>query len=427
MYDFILPDVGEGLHEAELVEWNVAVGDTVAEGDVVAVVNTDKVSVDLPSPVSGTVTSLPWDVGDTLLVGQVLMSFATDGASAVSGGPAPQPATRSAPSTAPAMTGAGTESSAAAPTPDLPPPPPTAAAAVSAALGRPIAAPSTRKLAAELGVDLTQIAGTGPGGRILRADVEARSSGAPSAAGAAGAAPLADEVVREPLTGVRGTVWRHMQESSGMAATTTSTFTVRAEGIEALLAELSAGDDGAQERPKVGVLAATAACVVRALTRHPRFNATVDPDTNELLVHRAVQLGVAVAAPTGLMVPVIPHADQLRLEALSEAIADRARRARNGELGVADLRGGTFTVSSTGGIERGRVTSTQPILNLPQVALLWMSRIRDEPVVDDGAVVAGRVMACSLSFDHRYLDGAEATMFINELTELIEHPIRALA
>lgn len=415
MYEFRLPDVGEGIHEAELVEWLVDVGATIAEGDPIATVNTDKVSVELPSPRAGVVSSLPWTPGDVLHVGDVLMVLDGDGdgngdvdRDAPFGTPVDATGVESAPAAAPVHGAA------------LPPP----SSGPAALLGRPVAAPSTRKLAAELGVELDGLAGSGPAGRILRSDVEAAVGGSPSAAPDRSAAG-ADDVARERLTGARGAMFRHMSESSATLATTTSTFTVRMERVEGLVAELRRGDAGV-DRSHIGVLAVSAACLVRALTANPRFNATADPANDDLCLHSGVHLGVAVASPTGLLVPVLRDADAMRLDEIGAGIVRLADAARQGSLGTADLRGGTFTVSSTGGLERSRVTSTQPIVNLPQVALLWMSRIRDEPVVDDGVVRAGRIMSCSLSFDHRYLDGAEATAFINDLTELIEHPVQVL-
>jgi pyruvate/2-oxoglutarate dehydrogenase complex dihydrolipoamide acyltransferase (E2) component len=220
-------------------------------------------------------------------------------------------------------------------------------------------------------------------------------------------------------------MFRHMGESSKALATTTSTFTVRMERIEELISDLRAEPAG-PTRSGVGVLAIAATCVARTLSAHPRINATIDFETDDLCLHRPVHLGVAVASPSGLVVPVLRNADRMRIDEVGDGIAKLAAKARDGSLIAADLRGGTFTVSSTGGLERGRVTSTGPIINLPQVAILWMSRIRDEPVVDDGTISPGRVMSCSLSFDHRYIDGAEATGFINDLTFLIEHPVRVL-
>jgi pyruvate/2-oxoglutarate dehydrogenase complex dihydrolipoamide acyltransferase (E2) component len=404
MFEFRLPDVGEGIHEAELVEWMVDVGSAVEEGTIIALVNTDKVSVELPSPASGVISSLPWNPGDILRVGEVLMVLDGDETSSVSSPADPGPPLETdRPSSTyesdPVIVAESEDSS------------------VAAALGRSIAAPSTRKLAAELGVDLEGVRGSGPGGRILRGDVYTTE------AKLIRPTPVeqlsADEdVVREPLNGVRRVMFRHMTESSNSYAATTSTFTVRMEHIEKLVAELRVDNS-----PSVGVFAATSNCVVQALTRNPRFNATSDPDSNDLLLHRQVHLGVAVASPSGLVVPVIRRAQELHLPELGNAIAEVAVRAREGTLAAPDMSGGTFTLSSTGGLEQARVTSAQPLINLPQVAILWMSRIRDEAVVDGGVVRPGRMMSCSLSFDHRYIDGAEATSFINNLTSLIGHPL----
>ena len=403
MFEFQLPDVGEGIHEAELVEWMVHIGSAIEEGTPIAVVNTDKVTVELPSPASGVVSSLPWNPGDILRVGEVLMVLDGDDSSSGSD----QPDSASPVASAHPLSTKKTDQATVAP---------SGSPSLAAALGRPIAAPSTRKLAADLGVDLEVVRGSGPGGRILRGDVHATAATSMPSMPVEQAAADGD-VVREPLIGVRGTMFRHMTESSGAPATTTSTFTVRMERVEELVSELRV-----DHSPSVGVFAITSLRVVQALTQNPRLNATADPDSNDLLLHRPVHLAVAVASPSGLVVPVLRDAQNLQLAELSNAIGEVAKRAREGRLATADLRGGTFTVSSTGGLEKAWVTSAQPLINLPQVAILWMSRIRDEAVVDDGVVRSGRVMSCSLSFDHRYIDGAEATAFINDLTSLVSDP-----
>ncbi len=413
MFEFRLPDVGEGIHEAELQEWLVQAGTTVDEGTPVAVINTDKVSVELPSPAAGVVSSLPWNPGDILTVGQVLMVLDGDDTGATD---------TNAPG---ANSAAGAHETSAAAENDAP-----ASAghdAVSGSmtspsgLGRPVAAPSTRKLAMELGVSLDGLSGSGPAGRILNSDVHAVAGSSGSTSGGVSA----DEVMRERLTGVRSAMFRHMSESSNALATTTSTFTVRMERAEELMAEMRS-DAADSSWSNVGVFSISAACTVRTLLGNPRFNAVADPETDDLLVHRSVHLGIAVASPSGLVVPVLRDAHSMGLAALSDGISRVATSAREGALSLAELHGGTFTVSSTGGLERARVISTQPLISLPQVAILWMSRIRDEAVIEAGVVRAGRQMTCSLSFDHRYIDGAEATSFINDFTSLIEHPVRVL-
>jgi pyruvate dehydrogenase E2 component (dihydrolipoamide acetyltransferase) len=400
MYEFRLPDVGEGIHEAELQEWLVEIGTVVDEGTPVAVINTDKVSVELPSPAAGVVSSLPWDAGDVLTVGQVLMVLDVAGPTAPD---ALGDQRRAAEVVEP------DQGVVSAPT------------ASPSGLGRPVAAPSTRKLALELGVSIDGLNGSGPAGRVLRSDVRAAADGLVQGSDEV----PGDEPRRERLTGVRGAMFRHMSESGSAPATTTSTFTVRMERVEELVAEAQS-DAAASSWTNIGIFSISAACLVRALLANPRINATADQKNGDLLVHRQVHLGIAVASPSGLVVPVLRNADSMSLTAISDGISHIATTAREGTLTAAQLRGGTFTVSSTGGLERARVTSTQPIINLPQVAILWMSRIRDEPVVENGAVRAGRQMTCSVSFDHRYLDGAEATSFVNDVTAFIEHPVRVL-
>jgi pyruvate/2-oxoglutarate dehydrogenase complex dihydrolipoamide acyltransferase (E2) component len=169
-----------------------------------------------------------------------------------------------------------------------------------------------------------------------------------------------------------------------------------------------------------------AKCVAAALVRHERFNATIDEDTQELLLRESADLGIAVAAADRLVVPVVYGADQRLLFDLVRAMDDHARRAREGRLLLSELSGGSFTVSSTGGMERATMLSTRPIINPPQTATLWVSRIIDRPRVIQGALSAGPMLTASLSFDHRFIDGAEAVRFINDLADLLEHPERAL-
>lgn len=408
MADFILPDVGEGIHEAELVEWQVAVGATVREGDPIAVVNTDKVTVELPSPYDGVVTSLPWKPGDIIPVGSVLMSFAGDGdhwSGAVTASPSPSPAaTPAAVASAPA---------------------PAAVAPVSSPAVRPMAAPSTRRLAWERGVDLATVVGTGPSGRVLRDDVLAAADAATRVAPAPVVGTTSTEPRRERLSGVRAAMFRKMAASSSQLATTTSTFRVEVSALEALLRDLA--PDAERRGVKLSPLTVVGLCCARLLPSHPRFNARFDEITNDLLLYPTVNLGIAVASPAGLVVPVLHDAGSGGLFSFASRVADLSDRARQGSLTAADLQGGTFSVSSTGGLERSHMLSTQPIIDAPQTALLWFSRLRDEAIVRHGSVVAGRTMVCSLSFDHRYIDGAEVTEFINQLTEYLEQPVRILA
>ena len=421
-YEFKLPDIGEGIHEAELLEWRVKVGDTLKEGQDIATLNTDKVTVELPSPCAGKVLSLHGKPGDVLIVGTVIAVIETTGKVVLGQPSANQKALE-------AMHGAKGH---AAPTSHAPAPEPIATRAVAAprkAVGEIInatiiAGPSTRKLARMLEVDLKRVPGTGPNGRILRSDVE----GAAEASSALRPEVSRTEVPgsrRVKLSGARASSARNLHESVQRTVTTTTTFEVQADGIKAVLKKLQ---PVAEKRGlKLSPLHLIAKCCGAALKRHERFNATIDEGASELILHDSVDLSVAVAAGDRLVVPVIRGVDRrLLLDFVSE-LSSVAQRAKEGKLGVADFKGGTFTVSSTGGLERATIISTRPIINPPQTAILWCSRIQDRPRVKDGELSAGPMMNCSLSFDHRYIDGAEATVFINDLAEYLEQPELALA
>jgi pyruvate/2-oxoglutarate dehydrogenase complex dihydrolipoamide acyltransferase (E2) component len=216
-----------------------------------------------------------------------------------------------------------------------------------------------------------------------------------------------------------------MAASSQQAATSTSTFEIDADEIVRLLEEFESSPR--QDEVKLTPLAVVAKCTAVALGLHPRFNATIADDASGLHLHRGVHLGVAVAATEGLTVPVIRDADRMTVVELAAGIREIAGRARTGSLAVAELQGGTFTISSTGGLEQTRIVSTTPIINLPQTAILWVSRIEDRPRVREGVLEAGPMMTASVSFDHRFIDGAEVTAFINCLGAFLEQPFGALA
>jgi pyruvate/2-oxoglutarate dehydrogenase complex dihydrolipoamide acyltransferase (E2) component len=392
MFEFRLPDVGEGIHEAELLEWRVAPGDRVKEGDEIAVINTDKITVELPSPRTGVITAIHGDVGDVIEVGTVLVEIASeDSAQGTADAPAPTTATAPAPATALA-----------------PPRNPAGRTSASAAKDIVVAAPAVRRLAKERGIDLALLQGSGPDGRILPADVEAAAS--PTAA----ASPMAEapsKTRRLPLTGARAVAARQLTASLHTSATTTTSFEAMADGLTQAMAL-----HGISPLPLI------AKCLCAALCRHARFNATIDEADGALLPHDGVDLGIAMAAKDGLVVPVFRGLDKSSPDAAATAIDAMAARARAGDLQTNDLQGGSFTLSSTGGLEQATIISTRPIINPPQTAILWVSRIVARPRVRAGVLEAGPMLALSLSFDHRYIDGAEATYFINDLVAVLEAP-----
>ncbi len=401
MFEFRLPDIGEGISEALLIAWTVAEGDQVAEDDEIATISTDKVDVELPAPRSGKVVELLWKPGDTIPVGEILVRI-DDGNGSV--GAEPQKQTKAK------------AKATAAPEVKAPPPAATGPSAV-------IAAPATRKLAAEMNIDLATVSGSGQDGRILKRDLEAIAAKPPATT----ARPAADgpEVTREGLSGPRMAAFERLSQSVHTLAHSTMSFEVRADGIQGLLAKLApaAEDEGV----RLTHAALFAVCASRALVKHPRFNATIDEENRELLLHRDVNMSIAVASDNGLLVPVVRNMDAMSLCSAARAVADVAVRGRDARLMPGDMQGGTFTLSNTGNLERATLLSTRPIINPPQTATLWMSRVQDRPRAINGELSVGPMLACSLSFDHRFIDGADGTLFINDLAALLECPEAAMA
>jgi pyruvate dehydrogenase E2 component (dihydrolipoyllysine-residue acetyltransferase) len=416
---FSLPDLGEGLTEAEIVRVLVREGDVVREDAPLLEVETDKAQVEIPSPLAGRVERIHVEPGQTVKVGQVLVSFADDaGAPAGSDGPR-----ASAPPTVAPLAGAPTGPAASGPVP---------------------AAPATRRLARELGVELRGVRGTGPGGRVTDADVRtaagaARPAGPPAAQAAAASAaarplgPVGLEppplprfeqwgpVERQPLSHLRRTIAERMALSAALVPHV-SHFD-RAD-ITDLDAAIRRNLELAQAR---GVTLTLTSFVLKAaalaLRIHPQFNASLDPGAGELIVKRYCHLGIAVATDRGLIVPVIRDADRKPLLELARELAGLARRVRDGKATLDDLRGGTFTITNIGALGG---TGAIPIINYPEVAILGVARARQEPVVRDGQIVPRLLLPLSLTFDHRVADGADGARFAADIVHRLEHPDQLL-
>jgi pyruvate dehydrogenase E2 component (dihydrolipoamide acetyltransferase) len=417
--DFKLPDLGEGLTEAEIVRVLVAEGEEIREDQPVFLVETEKAQVELPSPYGGRVSRVHVRAGERVKVGAVLLSLG-DGVAAAA---PPRPATPPARAAVPA---------APAPAP--------------AAGGLPPAAtPATRRLARELGVALATVRGTGPAGRITEDDVRRAVPGAagrPAAPAPAPAAapggeaprPLATAhadlpplprfeqwgpVEREALTGVR----RRSAERLALAWSLIPHFTVH---HDADVTELEAGRRRQQAwaRAAGGELTLTALLVraaALALRAHPRVNASLDHQTGELVLKRYYNIGVAVDTPHGLLVPVIRGAEQKGLRELCVELPALAARTRDGKATLEDLRGGTFTITNVG---RLGGTGATPVINYPEVAILGVGRAVERPVIRAGQVVPRLILPLSLAFDHRVIDGMDASRFATALVALLESPER---
>lgn len=412
--EFKLPDVGEGIDAAELVEWHVKVGDEVAEDQPLVDVQTDKAIVEIPSPVVGTVLSLAGEEGDRVPVGAVLAVFGEEGEeaapadAAVAGDGAPSPTTSPAPS------GADEEQD------------PTATPSSSAATGRPLASPAVRRVARERGIDLREIVGSGPGGRILREDLDltaaAPAGGSAAPGGAAGAPPgrraagREDEVI--PLRGTRRVIAQNMTEAW-------RSIPHIIDFREADMTNLIAARRGLKERGvELSTFALLAKIAATAAGRHPLVNASLDLEREEITVHGAVHLAVAIAAPDGLVTPVVRDADRRSAVEIGAEIVILAEAARNRRLKVEQLRGGTLTVNNYGAL--GSTFST-PIIPPGQVINLGFGKLEERPLARDGEVVVAPLQWVTCSGDHRVLDGEHVARYVNEVVALIESPTLLLA
>lgn len=394
-YDLKLPDIGEGVAEGEIVRWLVKPGDAVKEDQPLVEVMTDKATVEIPSPRTGTIAALHAEAGQMVPVGDLLVSIAVEG-----GAPAPA---------APAHGAHGTAapSTATSPAPTAPTPAPAAGARVEAM-------PAVRTLAKELGVALERVTGTGPGGRITADDVKAAAAGATTTA----AAPAAnDDETRVPLRGLRRRIAEHMRRSLSTAAQ----FTFVAECDFTALVEhrMQAAARAEAAGVKLTYLAYLFRALPGVLREFPLLNASLDDATNEIVLKKRFHLGLATNTDEGLTVPIVHDADRLGLFALAREIERLAKAAREHHLKLDELQGGTFTVTSTG--TKGGVLAT-PILHHPQVAILGVHAITKKPAVVRGQIVARDLGNLSLSLDHRVVDGAVGADFLYALVERLQTP-----
>jgi pyruvate dehydrogenase E2 component (dihydrolipoamide acetyltransferase) len=401
-FTFKLPDIGEGVAEAEIVKWLVAVGDTVAEDQPLVEVLTDKATVEIPSPRAGVITQLGGAEGAIVPVGNMLVEIEASGGAA--GAPTSAPA-HAAPQAAPT-----TAAPAAASAP--------AATATAAPPARLEAVPAARQLAKERGLDLAAIAGTGPNGRILLADVKRVLEAGEGAPGPATHVPGGSgPEERVPLRGMRRKIAEHMT----LAARTVPHFTFVAEAdMSAVVAHRKAALAKAEaEGVKLTYVAYVVAALLPALRKYPLLNASLDEAAGEIVLKKHYDIGIATATDEGLTVPVIHGADRLGLFALAKEIDRLATGAREKKLALADLTGGTFTVTTTGA--KGGLLAT-PIVHHPQVAILGVHAIVPRAVVKGGQIVACEMTNLSLSLDHRVVDGQVGADFLYDVIANLEHP-----
>jgi 2-oxoisovalerate dehydrogenase E2 component (dihydrolipoyl transacylase) len=418
-----MPDLGEGIAEVEVVAWRVQPGDAVVEDQVLADVMTDKATVEIPSPVHGTVVALGGKVGESLAVGAELIRLDVEGAgNAKAAAPADEPAdvphgfvpepprvAEAAASVAEAPAAATSQRAAPARAP---------AQALRAAGDKPLAAPAVRKRAWDLGIELQYVAGTGPAGRITHADLDAHVAGhrrGHAAPDARYAELDGEEAV--PVIGLRRKIAEKMQLAKRQIPHFTYVEEVDVTELEALRGQLNARYG--EERGKLTLLPLLMRAVVLAVRRFPDVNARYDDQANVVTRYQPVHIGIATQTDAGLMVPVVRHAEARDPWSSAAEIARLADAARHGKAARDELSGSTITITSLGAL--GGIVST-PVINHPEVAIVGVNRIVDRPVIRDGGMVARKLMNLSSSFDHRVIDGMVAAEFIQTIRGYLESP-----
>ena len=424
-----VPDIGEGIAEVELIEWRVKPGDVVAEEQILADVMTDKASVEIPSPVAGKVIAIAGKPGDTIAVGSELIRLEVEGAGNVAAGAAeatarPAP-TKPAPARASAAPTPARETTVAKPAEPRPQPTPSAAATRTATLRppeeRPIASPSVRRHAWDLGVDLRQVHGSGPGGRIMHADVDAYLAAGGEVSRAPQSAHLRerDDQTVVPVIGLRRKIAQKMQESKRHIPHFTYVEEIDVTELEALRTRLNVRWQGA--RGHLTLLPFLMRAIVCATSGFPEVNARYDDDEGGGNVTRygAVHMGIATQTEGGLMVPVVRHAEARDLWSCAAEVTRLADAARSGKIGRNELSGSTITITSLGAL--GGIVTT-PVINYPEVAIVGVNRAVERPVMRAGAIVPRRMMNLSSSFDHRVVDGMRAAGFVQAVRGFLEAP-----
>jgi 2-oxoisovalerate dehydrogenase E2 component (dihydrolipoyl transacylase) len=434
-YTIKMPDIGEGIAEVELVAWRVAVGDSVAEDQVLADVMTDKATVEIPSPVTGKVLSLGAEPGKMMAVGAELIRLEVEGAGNVK-----------ASDSLPLRARAGAGASATAPSTDLPPDlkddvthenepvavekprAPTPALPqggrgqppMRAEGEKPVASPAVRRRAWELGIEWQFVHGSGPAGRIVHEDLDVylASRGQPGAVGATARLRERNDEQQVPVIGLRRKIAQKMQEAKRRIPHFSYVEEIDVTGLEALRQQINA--KFAPQRGKLTLLPFIARAMVMALDEFPQMNARFDDDAGVVTRFGAVHLGVATQTDNGLIVPVLRHAEAMDVWSLGREIARVAEAARTGKAAREELSGSTITISSLGPL--GGIAST-PVINHPEVAIVGVNRMIERPVFDAHRnVVARQLMNLSSSFDHRVVDGMDAARFIQAVRALLETP-----
>ncbi len=411
-----LPDVGEGIAEAELVEWHVKVGDPVLEDTILAAVMTDKATVEIPSPVEGTVEWLGAEIGEKVAVGAPLVRLVTSGASGAE--PRTEPGAGEKPAVQEPAT--ATETVAERPEPVRKPVSgPTSVPTTGAprpAGEKPVASPAVRGRAREAGIDLRQVAGTGPAGRITHEDIDAFLRGGPGE-GARPALARDTSVEEIKVVGLRRRISERMAHAHAHVVPITYVEEVDVTELEELRAKLNAGKRA--DRPRLTILPFLMRAMVAAVREQPLVNAHYEDEAGLIRRFGGVHIGIATQTDTGLMVPVVRHVEARDIWDCAAEMGRLSDAARNGTATREELSGSTITITSLGAL--GGIATT-PVINYPEVAIVGVNRMAVRPLWDGKEFVPRRAMNLSCSFDHRVVDGWNAAVFVQRLKTLLETP-----
>lgn len=411
MYEFKLPDVGEGIHEAEILNWLVEVDDTVEMDQPILEIQTDKAIVEIPSPVAGTVKEIRAETGTMANVGDVLIVFATD-----------EKGSKERPQTETAASTNGQQASSSS----------KASVGIAGPGQRVLAAPYVRKLALEMGIDLAEVPGSGPAGRVLPEDVkqfaEQQEQAPPAPKPEAepepavpvpepAEPPAGQEITEEePLQGLRRRIAERM-EQAWQIPHVTSFEEVDATKLVALRQHLQ--PEVEQRGGRLTYLPFIVKATVQALKENSYLNASLDMENRKIRLYRYYHIGIATAVPDGLLVPVLRHADQLNLLQIAAELTRLSDQAQQRKLDLEELSGSTFTITNFGSFGAHQGT---PIINPPEVAILGVGRIEEKPIAIEGEVEVRPMLPIALSYDHRLIDGATAGQFLKRLKALLADP-----
>ncbi len=437
-YAFELPELGEGIESGDVVNVLVTVGDKIAQDQPLIELETDKAVIEVPAPVDGVVQTIHVQMGEKAAVGQLIVTFETEVSEAAAAAepelqPEPEPEPAVSATAAPVAEPTPVTAPQTAPPPPVQPPAPVARPQPDAAQRLPAAAsPSVRRLAREVGVDINEVSGSGPGGRISVEDVKAHSrrllTDTAAATGHRAAAPephavtLPDftrwgEIEPQPMTSVRRATAEHLAQAWSTIPHVTQHASADITALEQLRKRY--GPRAETAGGKLTVTAIALKIVTAVLKKFPQFNASIDVARQEIIYKHYYHIGVAADTDRGLLVPVIRDVDQKSLIDLAVELNELAEKARTRKTTLAEMQGGTFTVTNLGGIGGSHFT---PVINAPEVAILGLARSRMEAVYVDGQFEPRLMLPISLSYDHRLIDGADGARFIRWVVEALEQP-----